>query len=115
MIDLDWITLVSGVLLPMLVALVTAQLASPGLKAVVLAVLSAVSGVLNELVAVNGDFAAIDWKLSAGNALTVFLIGVGLHVGILKPTGVTGTDGSIASRVTSGIGATGSVGRHAAW
>lgn len=104
MIDINWLTLVLGTGLPMLVAFITAQEANAGLKAVVLAGLAAVGGILQELVSVSGDLGALDWNASLANATTVFLIAVGAHFGLLKPVGLTGSDGSIQSNVSSGIG-----------
>lgn len=59
-IDMTWITLLSGVVLPMLVALVTARVASASVKAVTLAALSTVAGVVSALVEVGGDTSALD-------------------------------------------------------
>jgi hypothetical protein len=102
MLDLNWLTLVLGVVLPMVTGLVTNQLAHPGLKAVVLAVLAAVGGILNELYSVAGDTTLYDWSAGLANAVTVFLIAVGLHYGILKPTGVTGTNGAVQTGTLAG-------------
>lgn len=106
MIDLNWLLVVSATVLPMLVALVTSKVANAGLKATVLAGLSAAAGLLNELYTVGGDTAAYDWNSGLANAVTVFLVGVGLHYGLLKPIGVTGGDGSIANSVPNGLGKT---------
>lgn len=94
-IDMSWITLVSGVVLPMLVALVTARVASGSVKAVMLAALSAVAGVLAALVEVGGTLSALDLNTVASAAVTTFLVAVGAHFGLLKPTGVTGSAGVI--------------------
>lgn len=102
MLDLNWLTVVLGVVLPMATGLVTARLADPGLKAVVLAVLSAVGGILNELYSVGGNLAGFGWSASLADALTVFLIAVGLHYGLLKPTGVTGQNGVVQTGALSG-------------
>lgn len=104
MIDINWLTLVLGTGLPMLVAFITAQEANAGLKAVALAVLSAAGGVLQELVSVGGVLGAVDWNASLANAVTVFLVAVGAHYGLLKPVGVTGSDGAIQSNVSKGLG-----------
>lgn len=101
-LDLNWLTVVLGVVLPMLTGLVTNRLAHPGLKAVVLAFLAAVGGLLNELYTVGGNVAAYDWSAGLANALTVFLVAVGLHYGILKPTGITGTNGTVQTGALSG-------------
>ncbi len=107
MIDLNWLTLLSGTLLPMLVGLVTAQVANSGVKAVILAALSAVAGLTVELISVGGDVAVYDWNSGLANAVTTFLVAVGLHYGLLKPLQVTGRDGVIQRNVTAGIGDTG--------
>ncbi|QJY46638.1 hypothetical protein [Pseudonocardia broussonetiae] len=104
MIDLNWLLLLTGTVLPILTGLVTARVAHPGLKAVVLAALSAVAGLLNELYSVAGDTTAYDWSAGGANAVTVFLLGVGLHYGLLKPTGITGSEGGVQRAVPAGIG-----------
>jgi len=68
-------------------------------------VLSAVGGVVSELYSVGGEFAAMNWNGTLSDALTVFLVGVGFHYGLLKPLGATGTDGAIATAVPGGVGA----------
>jgi hypothetical protein len=107
LIDLNWLMLLSGVLLPMLVALATAQVANSGVKALVLAVLAAVSGLANELYSVGGDLGAYDWNSGLANAVTTFLVGVGLHYGLLKPLNITGRTGVIQDSVPAGVGDTG--------
>jgi hypothetical protein len=108
MLDLNWLTLVLGLVLPMLTGLVTARLAHAGLKAAVLAVLSAVGGIGNELYSVGGVLAGFDWSAALANAVSVFLIGVGLHYGLLAPTGVTGKNGTLQTgALEGGLGARG--------
>jgi hypothetical protein len=102
MLDLNWLTVLLGVVLPMLTGLVTARLAHAGLKATVLALLSAIGGILNELYSVGGNLAGFDWSASLANAVTVFLMAVGLHYGLLKPTGVTGQNGVVQTGALSG-------------
>lgn len=102
MIDLNWLTLLLGTGLPIVTGLVTARVAHPGLKATVLALLSALGGVGSELYSVGGDTAVFDWSASAANAVTVFLIGVGMHYGLLRPAGVTGSDGAVQTGALSG-------------
>lgn len=108
MLDLNWLTLVLGLVLPMATGLVTSRLAHAGLKAAVLALLSAVGGIGNELYSVGGVLAGFDWSAALANATSVFLIAVGLHYGILKPTGVTGSSGTLQTgSLSGGIGGTG--------
>lgn len=109
MLDLNWLTLVLGLVLPMLTGLVTSRLAHAGLKAAVLALLSAIGGILNELYSVGGVLAGFDWSAAVANAVSVFLIGVGLHYGLLKPTGVTGANGVTQTAVPGGLGNRGPV------
>lgn len=96
--------MLSGSALPMLVALVTARVASGSVKSVMLAVLSAVAGIVNELVAVGGVLPDMDWNSTVSQAVLTFLIAVGLHFGLLKPAGVTGSDGSIQTKIAGGVG-----------
>jgi hypothetical protein len=106
-IDLNWIMLLSGTVLPFLVALVTARVAWAGLKAIVLAVLAALAGLLNELYTAAGVVADIDWSSAGANAITTFLIAVGMHFGLWKPTNLTGDQGAVQQAVPQGVG-----GRH---
>lgn len=106
-IDLNWVMLVSGTVLPFLVALVTARLASAGVKAVVLAALAAIAGLVNELYTASGVLADVDWSSAGANAITTFLIAVGFHFGLWRPTGITGVNGSVQQAVPQGVG-----GRH---
>lgn len=102
-LDVTWLTLIATVLLPMLVAIVTARLAHPGIKAGILALLSLLTAVVNELLANDGQ-ATFDLSSALATALGVFLGAVGLHYGLLKPTNVTGAGGAIQSTLPSGLG-----------
>jgi hypothetical protein len=106
-IDLNWIMLLSGTVLPFLVALVTARLAWAGLKAIVLAALAAIAGLLNELYTAAGVIADIDWSSAGANAVTTFLIAVGFHFGLWRPVNLTGVNGTLQQSVPQGVG-----GRH---
>lgn len=81
--------LLVAVILPLVVGIVTTRVTSPGRKAVALLLLSVVSSLLTELLA--SAHAGTTYDLGAGLilALTSFLIGVGMHYGIWKPTGVS--------------------------
>lgn len=79
------VTLIVGVLLPILVAVVTKYEDSPRVKSLLLLVLSGVTGVLNSwLVAPNG----FDWAQAIWGGVTTFIIGVATLFGLWKPTGV---------------------------
>lgn len=75
--------------LPLLVGLVTTRVTDGRVKAVLLALLSLVTGLLSELAAAVN--AGVTYDLGAGLTvgLTGFLIAVGLHFGLYKPTGLT--------------------------
>lgn len=106
--DLTWLDLLASLVLPMVVALVTSRIAHPGLKAVVLAALSAVTAIVQALISAGGAVGAVDWSGSLADAVGIFLVAVALHFGLLAPLKVTGSDGAIQAAVPPGIG-----GRHA--
>lgn len=91
-LGINWLDVLLGLVLPMLVALVTNNVANAAVKAVVLAVLAAISGIVQALIAVGGDLTVMDWNGAMSAAVTTFLIGVGMHFGLLKPVGLTGKD-----------------------
>src|SRR5690348_3521771 len=96
-----WLTFVVGTILPAVVALVTQRCTSSAVKAVVLAALSAVAGVVTSVQEANGQF---DWKSALSLFIVTFVTATAVHFGLLKPAGVTGTDGAIASAVPGGVG-----------
>jgi small basic protein len=98
------LTLLVSVILPILVALSTNRLASPGLKAVVLALLAAVVGFLSELLDALVDNTSFDLGTAVMSWVTAFIIAVASHYGLLKPTGITGTNGAVAQAVPGGVG-----------
>lgn len=76
-----------GVGLPILVALVTKEVTNPRTKAIILLLLSTVSGVLNEWLVSTGDF---QWPKAIYNAVVMFVIGIATLYGLWRPTGVSG-------------------------
>ncbi len=99
--DQYWLTVVISVFLPMVVALVTKQVASSGVKAIVLLALTVVTGALTQIQADGGTF---DWKTTVTQTVVAFVIAVGVHYGLLKPIAITGSEGKIQTKVTGGIG-----------
>jgi len=88
----SWIillTMLVATVLPLLVGLVTKVVTSPGKKAVLLALLSAVTGLGSEVL--NALTTGTSFNLFLGLILfiTSFLIAVGLHYGFWKPTGTS--------------------------
>lgn len=84
MIDLSWLQLLVAVALPIAVAVVTKEVRSSGLKAVVLAGLATVSAVLTAVIDNSGVLT--EATLQAG--VEYFLIAVASYYGFWKPTGV---------------------------
>lgn len=84
-VDVQIIGLLVGTILPLLVGLVTTRVTHEGVKAVLLAALSAITGFLTELLA-PGDF---DLKTAVLTWLGAFLVAVGMHYGLWKPTSVS--------------------------
>lgn len=80
------ISMVVGVLLPILVGLVTKVVTSPAFKAVLLFALSAVSGFLTEFLVVGTAF---DWQQALFSWLTTFIVAVAMHFGLYSPTGIS--------------------------
>src|SRR5688500_13670649 len=89
----QWLNAGVNVLLPIVVALVTARAAAGTVKALALLLLSATSGYLiSWLDAVNGG-AAFDFSQASFTAALGFVVAVAAHFGVWKPTAVTGSDG----------------------
>lgn len=82
------IGLLVSTILPLLVGLVTKTVTHPGAKATILAALAAATGLLTELLASVQTGTAYDLGTGLLVALTAFLVGVGMHYGLWKPTGL---------------------------
>jgi len=91
--------LIIGVVIPLAVGLVTTRVTASGTKALLLAALSLVAGVLTEFAAAVAAGQTFELFASLAGALTIFLIAVGTHYGLWKPVG--------ASRALQAVGATG--------
>ena len=91
---LSWpliIGLLVSTILPLLVGLVTTRVTHSGAKAALLAGLAAVTGFLSELGNALTSQSPYDVGTGLVFALTSFLVAVGIHYGLLKPTGLTAT------------------------
>ena len=84
--DTQVIAMVSGVLIPILVALLTKLRAPSSTKAIANAFLSAVAGALATVI--PGDFS---WTTFGIAALSAWAVSVSSHFGLWKPTGTTNT------------------------
>jgi hypothetical protein len=90
--SLSWpliIGLLVSTVLPLLVGIVTTRVTRPGRKAALLAGLAALTGFLSELGDALTSGTAYDVGTGLVFALTSFLVAVGLHFGIYKPTGAS--------------------------
>lgn len=99
-LDLGLLSKLVGVLLPLLVGLVTKKRAPAWLKAVLLALLAAVAGVITDAIS-NGGTIVVKQAIDAG--LTAWVLGVGSYYGLHKPAGIAAAVQNVAPNV--GIGA----------
>lgn len=86
-----FLTLCVTVLLPVLVGLVTKASTSSGVKALLLAFLSAVTGIASALIQANNDNVDVDLYRLFLASVSVFVVAVALHYGLWKPTAVSAT------------------------
>jgi hypothetical protein len=101
----QWLNVAINVFLPILVALVTKRLASGGLKAFVLLLLSAISGYLISILDAATNNIPFDFSQGTFTAVTGFIVAIATHYGIFKPALITGSSGAIQRSVPGGIGA----------
>ena len=99
-----WLTFLVATALPMIVAVIKTRYASTKTGAIVLAVLSIVYSVLQEIY--NAGQAGEDFEVK--RLITVLFVtivtAVSVHLGILQPTKITGNDGVILKTLPKGIG-----------
>lgn len=78
--------LLVGTVIPLLVALVTKEVASSGVKGVLNAVLSAIGGALTVYVAAGG---AVDVVGMAHAGIETFVVSIATYYGVYKATGLS--------------------------
>lgn len=83
------LSLVIGTVLPLLVGYVTKASWSGGVKAVLLAFLSSVSGFAATAYEAVQAGDVFDWRSAFLTALGTFLVGVGTHFGLWKAVGAS--------------------------
>lgn len=81
--------LVSGTILPLIVGLVTTRVTLPGVKAVLLAALSVIVPLVSEVAQALQTGKLYDLGSALVLALGTFLVAVGTHFGLWKPTGIS--------------------------
>lgn len=99
--SLSWpliVGLIVSTVLPLLVGLVTTRVTDARVKAILLAALSAVTGLLTELGNALTSGAPYDVGTGILLALSAFLVGVGLHFGLYKPTGAAAAAQNVGER-----------------
>lgn len=101
--DVNTLTLVVGTLIPLLVGLVTKEVANSGLKGVLNALLSAVAGALTVLVDNGGVLGP--WQELANAGFATFITSIATYYGVWKPTGVA----TSVQRKTARVGVGGTV------
>jgi hypothetical protein len=79
--------LLTGTVLPLLVDLVTTRETSPGKRAIYLAALSVVISLLTEIASALQAGVVYNLGTALIAALVTFLVAVGTHFGLWKPTG----------------------------
>ena len=100
-VDLLYLNFLVSTALPALTAFITHRYAGKGFKAVILVVLSLAGGVANEMIQQGGNFSLTQ---SGIWAVITFMSAAVLHSGLLKPLGVTGSEGLIAKTFSRGLG-----------
>lgn len=83
------VQLLASTILPLVVGLITARMASSGFKAVLLLALSAATSLLTEIGAALEANQPYNFGAALLMALVTFLVGVGMHFGIYKPVGAS--------------------------
>lgn len=81
--SIDYLSILIGTVLPLLVGLVTQRVTDPGVKAILLLVLSAVTSFLVEWQNGGADF---QWEQTLVTTIATFVTAVAMYAGIWKPT-----------------------------
>lgn len=98
--NLDWVRvlgLVVSTILPIIVALVTNSKTLGHWKAILLAVLAAVTGFGTEVLQALTNHTAYDVGQGLLSALAAFLVAVAMYFGLWKPTGLTSSGTGLLS------------------
>lgn len=95
--------LLVSTVLPILVGLVTKATTHPGVKAILLAGLSAVDGLGSQALAAHSH--GVDYDLGQGLllAFTAFIVAVAMHYGLWRPTTVSAKVQAIGSGGAHGV------------
>lgn len=103
-IPAEWWTLILATILPALVALIRSRWGSSQLGSLLLLGLSVLGAVATEVIVDSTGAASFSWADVGKRFVLLFVVAVAAHFGLLKPAGVTGSDGVIARAVPGGLG-----------
>lgn len=95
--DMTLLALLTGVIVPLLVGLLTKLNASPAVKSFINLGLTALGAAL-----VTSNQIGFSWKPFAVNFAVAWAVGIGTYYGFYKPTGVANTVANVAPTV--GVG-----------
>jgi hypothetical protein len=90
--DIAWPTVIGllvSVILPLLVGLVTKRMTDSGVKAGLLALLAALTGVLTEFGNALIQGQPFNIAMAIVMVIVAFITGVGMHFGLFKPIGAS--------------------------
>lgn len=100
-LDLYWVSLIVGTVLPVVVALVTARLAPGSTKTAILLGLALIAAIGQELIKSGGTFVVKD---AVAYFVVTLFTAIGAHFGVLQPLRITGKDGAVQAAVPGGVG-----------
>lgn len=108
------INLVISIVAPLLVSLITNSAADPRFKAIINLLIAAVVGVVTPFLTGQQEWGSVQISVILLSIAQIWLTSIMAHYGLWKPTGVTGSDGSISASFPGGIGKPTDVGTHEA-
>lgn len=85
-LDVNFLTFIIAVGIPILTALITKSSASSGLKSIVTVTLAVIATGVQRALAANGVINARTWLTTL---LVTWIIAIAIYYGLLKPTGTT--------------------------
>lgn len=109
--SIDLVTVLLGVVAPILVGLVTTRAMSSGVRAVLLATLATAVGI-GEGFRDTAPGTVWDWRHAVLAGMVAWVIAVATHYGLWKPTGVSARAIAVGSPPTASPGMFGSGGAN---
>jgi len=100
-LDLYWISLLVGTVLPVAVALISARVAPGSVKTWVLLALALGTAVGQELIDREGAFVVKDF---VSYLIVTLFTAISMHFGVLQPLRITGRDGVVQTALPGGVG-----------